>query len=176
MRAKACLAAAFSVALCGCADFRVPLTHRTAPVDHHRVEAGDWQLLVSRDRASGDVTCRLGASDGKAFVVGASIAFAFPDETNTHAASYRIGGDAPRRWREDLPELLRIGAPMERGGVENPAQGLVWIPLRRLEAANAIEITAQPGSAPRTFRIGGLKGLRQAAIARGCTPASRLVH
>ncbi len=175
MRTRPCLVAAICVALCGCADFQVPLKHRNEQVAIRPVEAGDWQLLIARDRFSGETTCRLRARNDEAFVVGGAVGFAFPKNVNTHAAVYRIGGAAPRRWRDDLPELLRLGAPMDRGRVENPAQGLVWLPLRRLDHVNSVEIAPQPGGAPRTFYFRGLKGLYQTALSQGCMPASRLV-
>jgi hypothetical protein len=171
MRSASCLVAAFSVALSGCAG----LQRQQTAVERHRSEAGDWELLVASDRFAATKSCQLRARNGEAFVDGAAIAFAFPKGWNTQGAIYRTGGDVPRHWRAELPELLRIGAPMDRGSVENPAHGLVWIPLRRLDAVNAIEIQPQPGMAPRTFRFHGMKGLYHAALSQGCTPASRTV-
>ncbi|MDT0507341.1 hypothetical protein [Novosphingobium sp. MMS21-SN21R] len=142
---------------------------------HHRSYAAYWELLVTTDRFAATKNCRLRARNGEAFVDGAAIAFVFPKGWNTQGAIYRTGGDAPRRWREDLPEILRIGAPMDRGSVENPAQGLVWIPLRRLDGVNAIEIQPQPGKAARIFRFHGMKGLYQSALSQGCIPVSRTV-
>ncbi len=171
MRSALCLVAAFSVALSGCAG----LQPRQGAVKRHRSDAGDWELLITTDRFAATKTCRLRARNGEAFVDGAAIAFVFPKGWTTQSAIYRIGGDAPRRWREDLAELLRIGAPIDQGAVENPAQGLVWIPLRYLDGVNAIEIQPQPGKAARTFRFHGMKGLYQSALSQGCIPASRTV-
>lgn len=175
MRAHPCLVMAICVALCGSAAGHAPPARNAARVDRHRVEAGDWQLLTARDHFSGEATCWLRASNDEAFVVGGAVAFAFPKSWNTHAAIYRIGGDATRQWRDDLPELLRLGTPMDRGSVENPAQGLVWLPLRRLDEVTSVEIAPQPGRPPRRFNFRGLKGLYQTALSQGCTPASRLV-
>lgn len=149
-----------------------PLTFRAAPSAVRESENGQWRLRVHRDSFSGEVTCRLATRDGTAFFANGAVAFRFPHSWNTTGAVYRLDGGEPRRWREDLPELVRIGAPFDLGGIDNPSRGLVVIPLRRLENVNRLAIAAQPGRAPVTFPLRGLKPLYEVAAERGCAPGS----
>jgi len=175
MRKPFLAAAAICVVASGCAGPRVPFTHRNPPTARHREEASDWRLEIRRDKFTGEIACRLYARKHKAFFLGGAVAFRFDKDWNTGRAIYRLDGDAPRHWREDLPELIRIGAPFERGGIDNPGQGLVWIPYSRLEEANSIAIEARPDRAPVTFHFRGLKGLYRSAVDQGCSPDSRFV-
>jgi hypothetical protein len=175
MRSFVPVLAAICAALSGCAGMHEPLIHRGPPIARSHTIVGDWRLDMRRDRFTGEIACRLLARNHKAFFAAGAVAFRFPDTWNTGRAIYRVDSGELRRWREDLPELTRIGAPIERGGVDNPSKGLVWIPLRRLEEASSIAIEARPDRAPVTFHFRGLHGLYQAAVERGCSPDSRFV-
>lgn len=162
--------------LAACAPLRVPFIPRHPPVARNHATVGDWRLDIARNRFSQDMTCRLRARHKRAFYQAGAVAFRFDDDWDVAAAVYRIDGKEPRRWREDLPELVRIGAPIDRGGVENAMRGLVWIPLRRLTEANSIAIQPRTDRVATTFHFRGLKGLYETAIARGCFPDSRFVR
>lgn len=176
MKARAAWVLASCAMLAACASPRLPLVPRHPPVARHHATVGDWRLDIAHNRFSDEITCRLRARHGKAFYQAGAVAFRFDDDWDVSQAVYRIDSGEPRRWREDLPELLRIGAPIDRGGVENAMRGLVWIPLRRLAEANNIAIQARPDRAARTFHFRGLKGLYETAIDRGCSPDSRFVR
>ena len=162
--------------LAACSLPRLPLIARNPPVARHRAAAGDWRLDIARNLFSEQITCRLHDRKKRAFYQSGAVAFRFDDDWDVSQAVYRIDGGEPRRSREDLPELLRIGTPIERGGVENAAQGLVWVPFRRLAEANRIAIQARPDRPARTFHFRGLRGLHETAVARDCAPDTRFVR
>lgn len=159
--------------LSACALPRIPLLARGAPIERSRTQAGEWQLKLSRDRFSGDVVCRLRTRDGKVRYQSGALAFHFSRKWDVHDAVYRIDGGEPRHWRDDLPELVKNGAPIDRGPLTNGSAGAVWIPAHLLESANRIAIQARPDRPPRVFRIGGFISMHELASARGCAPDSR---
>lgn len=167
------MAIAASCMLAGCAAPRIPLAPRHPPLAHHRTEVGVWRLDISHNRFSEEIVCRLGAKDKRSHFQAGAVAFRFPRSWNVHEAVYRVDGGAPRFSRDDIPELLRGGAPIDRGGVTNSSEGLVWVPFRLLRSANSIAIQARPDRAARTFHFRGLNGLYATAVARGCAPNSR---
>jgi len=113
MRKPFLAAAAICAAVSGCAGPRVPFTHRHPPTSRHREEAGDWRLEIRRDKFTGEIACRLYARKHKAIFLGGAVAFRFHKDWNTGRAIYRLDGHAPRHWREDITELIRIG--VDRG-------------------------------------------------------------
>lgn len=160
-------------ALSACAHPRVPFAPRHPQVVLKKSAMGDWRLERRRNPFSEAMACRLRARDGKAFFQGGAIAFRFPAGWDVHEAFYRLDRGVPQSWRDDLPELVRIGVPIDQGGVVNASAGLVWIPWRKLTEANRVAIQARPNRAARIFHLGGLKGLYEAAVAQGCAPDSR---
>jgi hypothetical protein len=145
-------------------------------IARHRTEISDWRLDVSTNPFSGNVVCRLRERHGEAVYQQGAIGFRFRASWDVENAIYRVDGGAPRTWRNDLPELVHLGTPIDTGGIDNPTQGIVWIPLSRLEGANAIVIQPRPDRAQRTFHFAGFRGLYEDAVARGCTPDSRFVR
>jgi len=164
-----------ALALCLLAGLSAAPAAAALGVDRQRTIAGDWRLDVSRDRFSQQIICRLRARGG-ALVEGNAVGFRFKRSWDVSAAVYRIDGGTPRQSRDDRPELLRLGTPMETGGITNPTDGVVWIPLRLLADANAVAIKPQPGRRPKVFHFSGLRGLYQLAHERGCMPDSRFVR
>lgn len=173
MKASLLALAAICAASSGCAGPHLPFTHRHAPIIRHRQEAGEWRLEIRRDRFSEEISCRLFARNHRMSFQGGAVAFRFPRGWNTTHAIYRIDGNEPRHWREDIPALIRIGAPFDQGGIVNPSRGLVWIPRVQIAEASKIAIEARPDRAPVTFHLRGLDGLYQSAVDRGCSPDSR---
>ena len=153
----------------------LPLLPKHPRVARHRTEMGAWRLDVATNPFSGTVVCRLRDRHGQAVYQQGAIGFRFRGGWDVAKAVYRLDGGPPRLWRNDLPELLRLGTPIDTGGIDNPTQGIVWIPLSRLGGVNAITIQPRPDRAQRVFHIGGFRGLYEAAIARGCTD-SRFVR
>lgn len=176
MIARATWVLACCAMLAACGLPRLPLIAPNPPVVRHRAAAGDWRLDIARNGFSEDISCRLRDRKKRAFYQARAVAFRFDDDWDVSQAVYRIDGGKPQRWREDLPELLRIGAPIDRGGVENAMRGLVWIPFRRLTEANRIAIQARPDRPAKTFHFRGLHGLYETAVARGCAPDSHFVR
>lgn len=149
---------------------------RMPEVVRRRVDMGDWRLNIASNPFSGAVTCRLRARGGRAFYEGGAIGFRFDRDRDVADAVYRIDGAAPRRWRDDLPDLLALGTPIDTGDMQNPGEGIVRVPWRRLAAANSIVIQARRDADTRAFRFRGLKGLYAVAVQRGCTPDARFVR
>ena len=145
------------------------------PIIRHRTVIGSWRLDVNRDSFSGAVACRLRGPNG-AFYQGGAIGFQFGHRQNVTQAVYRIDRGEPRLSRDDLPELTELGTPLDIGPMTNPQGGVVHIPWRLLRSATSIAIQPAPGRRPRTFHLGGVRGLRDLALARGCMPDARFVR
>lgn len=176
MRQTLALAMAMGIALSACAHPYVPLMPRHPDMARSEVAMGDWHLQRTRNPFSEAVTCRLWARKSKAFYQAGAVAFRFPKGWDVHEAVYRIDGGAIQSWRNDLPELVRIGAPIDQGSVINATAGLVWIPWSKLADANRIAIQARPDRLARIFHFSGLKGLYDTAVVEGCAPDSRFVR
>jgi hypothetical protein len=154
----------------------LPLLPRHPPVVRHRTDVGDWRLDISRNPFSGDVACRLRDRHGRAFYRQGALGFRFRRSWDVAEAVYRVDGGTVRAARDDLPELIRIGTPIDTGGIANATEGVVWIPAARLARANAVAVQPRPDRAVRIFRFRGFRGLYELAVARGCTPDSRFVR
>ncbi len=154
----------------------LPFLPRHPQVERHRTEIGPWRLDVATNPFSGNIVCRLRERYDRAFYQQGAIGFRFPGGWDVNKAVYRLDGGLPRLWRNDLPELVRLGTPIDTGGIDNPSQGIVWIPLSRLQGVNSIAIQAREDRVPRTFRVGDFIALYEEAIARGCVPGSRFVR
>ena len=172
-RARACLAAAWAAALLGLAPnapARVP-----HGVGHEHYRQGAWRLEVARDRFSGAIACRLQAHRGRQIYRMGAVGFAVGARNQAEAA-YRIDFGDPVPARNDVPRLIALQVPFERGGMDNPAGGYVWIPFDRLRAANSVAIEPRPGARPRQVRLDGLTALHDRAVAQGCTPDTVFVE
>jgi hypothetical protein len=130
---------------------------------------GDWRLDVARDRFSGAVACRLRAHGGRQIYRAGAVGFAVgaPDQTG---AAYRIDGGEPVAARDDLAQLIAQRVPLERGGMDDPSGGYVWIPFSRLGQASQVAIEPRPGARPKVVRLAGLVALHDLALQRGCAP------
>jgi hypothetical protein len=174
MRALAVLVAGcFGIASAADAVVLLPKHPR---VVRHRTRVGDWRLDVARNPFSGDIVCRLRDAHGQAIYRQGAVGFRFRRSWDVAAAVYRLDGGEPRAWRDDLPELVRLGTPMDTGGIDNPTEGRVWIPLSRLSGVNAVAIQPRLDRAQRVFHLRGFRGLYELAQARGCVPDVRFVR
>lgn len=154
----------------------VPGAARSPKVLRHRTVIGGWRLDIARNAFSGEIACRLREAHGRAFYQGGAIGFRVAHGRDAMAATYRIDGGAPRAWRDDLPELLALGTPVDTGAMADPTGGIVRVPWRLLASANSIAIQPASDRRVRTFRLGGVHGLRALALARGCVPDARFVR
>lgn len=154
----------------------LPFFPKHPRIARHRTEMGEWRLDMSTNPFSGSVVCRLRDRHGQAFYQQGAIGFRFRAGWDVSNAVYRLEEGAPISWRNDLPELVRLGTPIDTGGIDNPTRGIVWIPLSQLEGVNAITIQPRPDRTQRTFRLSGFRGLYEEAAARGCSPDSRFVQ
>jgi len=105
-----------------------------------------------------------------------AVGFPFPKGWDVSKAGYRIDGTAPRRSRDDLPELIARNTPVDRGPVDHAAGGIVWIPYEALETAKVVTIQPRPDKAPRTRRLDGLAKLHDLALEHGCIPEHSFVE
>jgi hypothetical protein len=139
------------------------------------IKQDQWRLDLARNPFSEQLVCHLSARNGRAFYQAGAVAFHFNSRWNTSAAAYRLDNGPPRLMRDDLPELIGLKAPIDRGGLENATQGLVWVPFRLIAPAQAIAIAPTAIHAPRRFPLAGLVALRALAATRGCTTESAFV-
>lgn len=142
-------------------------------IARHEARAGAWRLTIARNRFSETVFCRLRGPRMR--VESGAVAFRAGRGRGVDGAVYRLDGGPPRRWRDDFPALARLGAPVETGGMDDPARGLVWLPLALLEGVRSVAIQPDPRHAPRAFRLTGLAGLLASARTRGCTDDRQFV-
>ena len=135
---------------------------------HTRARFGDWVLDIQQDRFGARTSCKLSAPHlnylRRALVihVGKNI--------DTNSAAYRIDGQAPVWARWDAMALARLGFAVESGGLDNPSDGLVTIPLARLTSAHMIAVRPRPGDEPRLYKIDGLARALDKAASLGCSP------
>jgi len=137
---------------------------------------GDWTLTVWASQFSGDKACVLEDYKHHVSYVTGALGFRFARRINTLGAWVRIDDEAPVRWRDYLPELTRLGVPMDGASLDNPTDGIVWVPADALGEANRITIQPRERSRPVTFHLRGFAGLRDVAREMGCTPESRFVR
>ena len=65
---------------------------------------------------------------------------------------------------------------MDRGGLDNALEGIVWVPLETLAEANRIAIVPFVNARPRSFPVRGLAELHNFATTKGCAPENRFVE
>jgi hypothetical protein len=163
--------------IAGCGDaLAMPFFPHHPPVVKHRTRVGEWQLDVARNDFSGEVSCRLRARNKRIFYQAGAIGFQFKRKWDVQGAVYRLDRGEARRWSEDLPELVRLGAPIDSGGLENASAGIVWLPWSRLRDVNSIAIQPRNDRKPSTFHLRGVRGLYDTALMHGCSPDSRFVR
>lgn len=139
------------------------------------LKAGSWRLVVETEKFSGDIHCHLNdGAHGVVYTSGA-LGFGFGRSVHTLGGWVRIDDGAPLRWRDYLPELYRLDAPVNRSGLENATDGKVWIPAAALDHAQHLAIQPSEHRHPVTYSLTGLAQLREAGRSLGCTPDSRFV-
>lgn len=138
-------------------------------VSREHFHQGDWRLDISRDRFSGAIACRLRAHGGRQIFRAGAVGFAVgaPDMSR---AAYRIDGGDPVAARGDVQQLIAQHVPMERGGMDDPSGGYVWIPFDKLDKARWVAIEPRPGARPKVERLTGMTALHDLALTHGCSP------
>lgn len=156
------------------AKIRVPGLARSH-VTTRAVQLGDWKLKVVTGTFSGDMRCHL--FDPKHHIVYAAgaLGFHFRHHVNTLGAWMRIDGGPAKRWQDSLPELTRLGVPMDGRSLDNPTDSTVWVPATLLTDANRIAIQSREDRSPRVFHLHGFAGLRDIARDMGCVPEGRFI-
>ncbi|NKJ02984.1 hypothetical protein [Novosphingobium sp. SG707] len=137
---------------------------------------GEWRLDIARDPFTGRIACRLRSADHHAFYRSGAVGFRFKRKSDVTEAVYRLDGNAPRPFRNDLPDLIDRGVPLDRGPIGNADEGIVWVPYERLAEANRITIEPRRDQPRRSFHFRGLTALHDIAIERGCHPESRFIE
>jgi hypothetical protein len=145
-------------------------------ITHLNFRQDGWRLAMTTNVFSGGTACRLTMKNGNAFYRMGAVGFRFPRGLDVSNAAYRIDGAAPRRSRDDLPELIARGTPVDRGPRDQAAQGFVWIPYEALESAKTVTIQPRPDKAVRTRRLDGLVKLHDLAVEHGCTSEHSFVE
>ena len=154
----------------------LPLVARSAKLEQRRYGLGDWRLNISRDQFSGDIACRMQSRDRNIVYVANALGFRFAKHLNTLDAWVKIDDAKAYRWRDDLPELARLGVAIDGRNLNAPTDGIVWIPVASLAEANRVAIQARPGRRPRIFSMRGFSSLRDSARTMGCAPEARFIR
>lgn len=133
-----------------------------------RFALDNWELRIQRNRFSGEVGCRLSARDHHGAYAGSAVAFYLGKHIDTTLATYRLDGGPALRWRDQMPELVRLGTPMDGPGLEDPTGGFVWLPLSTLQGVNRVVVQATPDRRPKAFLLRGFVQLLNFARSQGC--------
>ena len=155
-------------------DIRLPLITPTH-VTKRKMELGDWRLAVETGNFSKDVRCHLFDPKHHIIYAAGALGFHFRHDINTLGAWVKIDDGEPMRWQDDVPELTRLGVPMDGARLDNPTESIVWIPARQLDEANRIAIQPRANKGVHTFPLHGFVGLRYIARDAGCVPEGRFV-
>lgn len=137
---------------------------------------GDWTLRIETGKFSGEKLCHLDDRKHHISYTAGALGFYFGHHVNTLGAWVKIDGRDASRWQDDLPELTRLGVPMDGASLDNPTDSIVWIPALQLDEANHVAIQPKPGQRPVTFHLHGFAGLRDIAREMGCAPEQRFVR
>ena len=152
---------------CGLASIASGLPAR-GRLSHEVFGQGAWRLRIEQDLFSAGVACELVTRDRRAVYYAWSVGLRLPRNPNASGAVYRIDGAWPQASRADLPELIRLGAPFDRGTIENPTGGTLWVPYRKLVLANIVMVEASPSLPLTYYRLSGLSELLDYGTRRGC--------
>jgi hypothetical protein len=147
-----------------------------AQVTARKMSLGDWRLRVETSSFSGDTSCHLEDRRHRISYVAGALGFRFGSHVNISGAWVRVDDGAPTRWQDDLPELTWLGVPLEPASLDNPTDGIVWLPADRLEGAGRIAIQTDERKRPVTYTLNGFAKLRDAARTMGCAPERRFVR
>jgi len=179
-RAKAALLGVIALsvlwAVPGRAGLRLPLVSRAPQEVRHDMALGDWRLTIETGKFSQDKICHLEDRHHHITYATGALGFRFGGRVNTANAWLRIDDGAPMRWRDSLPELIRLGVGLDGSRLDNPTDGIVWVPARQLDEANAITIQPNPRKAPVTYHLHGFAVLRDIAREMGCVPDARFAR
>lgn len=166
------LVAAF--ALVGCSAhprFASPVSQMA----RQTLKEGTWRLVVETGKFSGDTRCHLAdARHGIVYSSGA-LSFSFGRSVNTLGGWVRIDNAPAQRWRDYLPTLYRLDAPVNRYGLENTTDGKVWIPAEALDHAGQLAIQPSEHRRPVIYTLSGFAKLRETGRGLGCTPDARFL-
>jgi hypothetical protein len=172
-----CIAlAAALIAVPSSGTIRIPLVSPASQIGTRKLALGDWKLEIRRNKFSGDIACRLHSKDKRVFYVADALGFRFDKRLDVTRGWFRIDGGDAQRWRDQLPELARLGVAIDGRNLEAPTDGIVWIPAKRLADTNRIAIQPRPDKNPRIFHLRGFAGLRDMARTMGCAPEARFVR
>jgi hypothetical protein len=154
---------------------RVPFIQSKSTIAQRKMALGDWHLIVASDSFSGERVCHLRSKNKKVLFVENAVGFRFGRHKDTLGAWVKIDGAPAYRWRDDLPELSRLGVAIDGRNLDAPTDGIVWLPQARLNDANRVDIQLARGKKPKQFHFRGLAGLREIAREMGCSPDNRFV-
>ena len=155
---------------------RVPLISKAPQVAKRKQVLGDWRLDIFKGRFSGDVACHLRSKDKRIFYVADALGFRFGKRLDTLGAWIRLDGGAAYRWRDDLPELARLGVAIDGRNLDAPTGGIIWIPTAKLAEVNRVQIQPRADKRARTYHLRGFAGLREIARTMGCAPETRFAR
>lgn len=95
---------------------------------------------------------------------------------NVMKAAIRIDDEAPLRFEDLFGELTRLLTPYQGASLDNPTDGIVWIPFSKLKEADHVTIQPRPDRKPHLFSLGNVAALLDYARELGCSPENRLVR
>ena len=155
---------------------RVPFVSKASQVTKRKQMLGDWRLEIVKGKFSGDIACHLRSKNKRVFYVTDALAFRFGKRLDTLSAWIRLDGGEAYRWRDDLPELARLGVAIDGRNLDAPTDGIVSIPAAKLTEVNRVQIQPRPDKRARTYHLRGFTGLREIARTMGCAPETRFIR
>jgi len=130
---------------------------------------GPWRLRLERDAFSGATRCTMWGHDGRLFYQPGAVGFDVGGR-NLMDAAIRVDQAKAVSFRNLLPELAQARARIGGRDMDRPTDGLVWVPVARLETARRVAIAPHFGGGIRHFSIEGLERLIFYARSQGCEP------
>lgn len=133
-----------------------------------RYAANGWQLTIRHDAFADRVSCTLRSHDRRILFQPGAVGFRFRRRRDTLGAIYRIDGGAPRRWQDAYPQLITNGVDVEGPGLDDPTDGVVWVPIDELRGTRIVAVRANGRHDGRIFALRGFEAMRDAAQRLGC--------
>jgi hypothetical protein len=138
-----------------------------APIQ--RYADGGWELAIRHSPFSEQTRCLLGARNGRIHYQPGALGFAMGTKRAVANAWYRVDDASAVWWRDRWPDLVAADVQFDRGGLDNPTAGIVWIPLGEVVSAKRVTLSCSDFSRPRVFVLGGFAPMLAAAKRLGCT-------
>ncbi len=132
-----------------------------------------WAVTLRHDAFTGQLECNMHSDDGRMLYQPSAVGFRFRhSRRDTLDAWYRLEDGPAQRWRDRFPTLIAAGVAIDGPGLDDPTDGIVWLPEADVSAVNEVTIRPTRKARPQTFHLGDFAALANAVRRLGCWPRS----